>query len=39
MALWRKRLFATMSKQSVRASTYLGIPSDRVVEVGTQVDI
>lgn len=39
MALWRKRLFASMSKQSVRASTYLGIPSDRVVEVGTQVDI
>lgn len=39
MALWRKRLFATMSKNSFRASTYLGVPSDRVVEVGTQVDI
>ncbi len=39
MALWRKRLFASMSKQSFRASTYLGVPSDRVVEVGTQVDI
>jgi KUP system potassium uptake protein len=39
MAFWRKRLFASMSKQSVRASSYLGIPSDRVVEVGTQVDI
>jgi KUP system potassium uptake protein len=39
MALWRKRLFASMSRNSFRASTYLGIPSDRVVEVGTQVDI
>ncbi len=39
MALWRKRLFANMSKNSFRASTYLGVPSDRVVEVGTQVDI
>jgi KUP system potassium uptake protein len=39
MALWRKRLFAAMSKNSFRASSYLGVPSDRVVEVGTQVDI
>ena len=39
MALWRKRLFASMSKNSFRASSYLGVPSDRVVEVGTQVDI
>ena len=39
MALWRKRIFAAMSKNSFRASTFLGIPSDQVVEVGTQVDI
>jgi KUP system potassium uptake protein len=39
MALWRKKLFAFMSKNSFRASTYLGVPSDRVIEVGTQVDI
>jgi len=39
MALWRKKLFAAMSKNSFRASSYLGVPSDRVVEVGTQVDI
>jgi KUP system potassium uptake protein len=39
MALWRKRLFAAMSKNSFRASTYLGVPSQNVVEVGTQVDI
>ena len=39
MALWRKRLFATMSKTSFRASSYLGVPSNQVVEVGTQVDI
>ena len=39
MAMWRKRLFAAMSKNSFRASTYLGVPSQRVVEIGTQVDI
>ena len=39
MALWRKRLFAIMSKTSFRASGYLGVPSNQVVEVGTQVDI
>ena len=39
MALWRKRLFALISKNSLRAASYLGVPSDRVVEVGTQVDI
>ena len=39
MALWRKQLFAAMSKNSLRASAYLGVPSARVVEIGTQVDI
>ncbi|MCC6831378.1 MAG: potassium transporter Kup [Thermoleophilia bacterium] len=39
MALWRKKLFAWMSKNSFRASTYLGVKSDEVIEVGTQVDI
>jgi len=39
MALWRKKLFAAMSKNSFRASTYLRVPSDRVMEIGTQVDI
>ena len=39
MALWRKRLFALLSRNSMRASSYLRIPSDQVIEVGTQVDI
>ena len=39
MMLWRKKLFSWMSKNSFRASTYLGVPSDAVVEIGTQVDI
>ena len=39
MALWRKRLFALLSRNSVRASSFLGIPSEQVIEVGTQVDI
>ena len=39
MALWRKRLFVAMSKSSLRASTYLGVRSDQVIEVGTQIDL
>jgi KUP system potassium uptake protein len=39
MALWRKRLFSLLSRNSMRASSFLGIPSEQVIEVGTQVDI
>jgi KUP system potassium uptake protein len=37
MAQWRKRLFAVMSRNAQTATTYFGIPVDRVVEIGVQV--
>jgi KUP system potassium uptake protein len=39
MAKWRERLFVSMSKNATKASDYFGIPTNRVVELGTQVEI
>ena len=39
MALWRDRLFASMSKNAVKASEFFQIPTNRVVELGTQVEL
>jgi len=39
MALWRERLFASMSKNATKASDFFRIPSNRVVELGTQVEL
>ncbi len=39
MALWRERLFASMSKNAVKASEFFGIPTNRVVELGTQIEL
>ena len=39
MAMWRERLFASMSKNAVKASEFFQIPTNRVVELGTQVEI
>jgi KUP system potassium uptake protein len=39
MAKWRERIFALMSRNAERAARYFHIPSDRVVEVGTQVEL
>ena len=39
MALWRERLFASMSKNAVKASEFFQIPTNRVVELGTQVEL
>lgn len=39
MAKWRERLFALMSRNAERAPRYFHIPSDQVVELGTQVDL
>ncbi len=39
MAQWRERLFVSMSKNATKASDYFGIPTNRVVELGTQVEI
>ncbi len=39
MMLWRERLFALMSRNSARPTDFYGIPPDRVVELGIQVEI
>ena len=39
MAPWRERVFAAMARNSSSASDYFNIPTNRVVELGTQVEI
>ena len=39
MALWREKLFARMSRNAQRAASYFNIPSERVVEIGTQIEL
>lgn len=39
MALWRERLFALLSRNALRATTYFRIPPERVFEVGVQVEL
>ena len=39
MALWRERLFASMSKNATKASEFFNVPTNRVVELGTQVEL
>jgi KUP system potassium uptake protein len=38
MARWRKRIFAIMSKNSRSATQFFGIPPNRVVELGAQIE-
>ncbi len=39
MALWREKLFAFMALNAVSATSFFKIPTGRVVELGTQVEI
>jgi KUP system potassium uptake protein len=39
MALWRETLFATMSRNARDAADFYRIPANRVIELGTQVEI
>ena len=39
MALWRERLFAAQTRLSGSAVEYFNIPTNRVIELGTQVEI
>jgi KUP system potassium uptake protein len=39
MAPWRERLFALMTRSSESAMEYFKLPTNRVVELGTQVEI
>jgi len=39
MALWREKLFVAMARNSGSATAYFKLPTNRVVELGTQVEI
>lgn len=39
MALWRESLYATMSRNARDAADYYRVPANRVIELGTQVEI
>ncbi len=39
MALWREKLFVSMSRNAGSVTAYFKIPTNRVVELGTQVEL
>ena len=39
MAMWRERLFAFMARNARSATLFFGLPPNRVVEMGAQVEI
>jgi KUP system potassium uptake protein len=39
MAGWRKRLFVVMARNAQTATAFFGLPPNRVVELGAQVQI
>ncbi|MDR3413243.1 MAG: potassium transporter Kup, partial [Formivibrio sp.] len=39
MSWWRRQLFSVMSRNAMRATDYFGIPPNRVVEMGMQIEM
>jgi KUP system potassium uptake protein len=39
MATWRKRLFIVMTRNAQSAATFFGLPPNRVVELGAQIQL
>jgi len=39
MALWREKLFASMHRNAAAAADFLNLPTNRVVELGSKVEI
>ena len=39
MALWRERMFATMARNASSVTDYFNIPTNRVIELGTRIEI
>jgi len=39
MALWRERLFATIARNAGSVVAYFSLPTNRVIELGTQIEI
>jgi KUP system potassium uptake protein len=39
MALWREKLFAGMHRNAAAAADFLHLPTNRIVELGAQVEL
>ncbi|RLB49948.1 MAG: hypothetical protein DRI90_24130 [Deltaproteobacteria bacterium] len=39
MALWREKLFAFLVRNAQRPMTYLKMPPEQVMEIGSQVEL
>ncbi len=39
MAMWREKLFATMHRNAAAAADFLNLPTNRIVELGSKVEI
>jgi KUP system potassium uptake protein len=39
MALWREKLFANMHRNAAAAADFLNLPANRIVELGSKVEI
>jgi KUP system potassium uptake protein len=39
MATWRKRVFIVMARNAQTASSFFGLPPNRVVEMGAQIEL
>jgi KUP system potassium uptake protein len=39
MAVWRERIFAFLARNAQPATLFFGIPTDRVLEIGTQIEL
>ena len=39
MAAWRKKLFIVMARNAQTASSFFGLPPNRVVELGAQIQL
>ena len=39
MAAWRERLFVAMQRNATNATSYFGLPSNQVIELGSKIEI
>ena len=39
MAMWREKLFVAMARNSASATAYFKLPTNRVIELGTQIEL
>jgi KUP system potassium uptake protein len=39
MARWRDRMFATMARNAGSVTDFFNIPTNRVIELGTRIEI